>query len=477
MTILPLPVQKIKLHDWLQPVTICFVAGASNARLARVTSQLADWFTDNGHHVQAEPDATTDLLITTMPGAIAIDRDGALLLNGKRRFKLPHRPQVLTFVDLTTAQFVERQGYIDALRDLPYEAAKTVEIPGLGAHGSEVIHQQLQRHDLVGMARILQGQAISIRIMGLIGDADWPDYGLHIDLAGAYAKIPFHNPTDFIENLGGRIATFLNTVDVKDHIYLDEQLAAARWNTSETPNDLVRAGKTFTEYGFFTDPVDVVKLLGFRGLGDAIAAQYSEGCYATYDPDLGGLVTTATGSAKFVDKRAIKRSDTTLITGVKAGRMGALVQSIEGREQIAPSVEAVELFGVCEHAGTEQTAAGVMRPKVRSLLHGHVGVASYDAAHVECVVLDKSFYAYPVSCGTNILANATAAAFAAAEALEDTNDPRTVIFVEQPCHGIVVVERWVAGKRPFQEIEEALTNGWLVMQSHVPQSLSEYPDP
>ncbi len=475
MTTVALPIQQERLHDWVKPITVCFVENKSNKRLDRITSALEKWFQDNGHIVQRMPDASTQLFITTMRGADVVDRPDALLLNGKRRYQLPHRPQVLTLVDLTTEQFEERQRYIDALADLPYTAAHTVEIPGLGRKGSEVIHQQRRRHDLVGMARLLQGQAISIRVMGLVGDEKWPDYGLHIDLAGAYATIPFKGPKDFIANIGGRIATFLNTVDVKEHIYLDELLASQDWETSETPNDLVRAGNTFTDYGFFTDPVDVVKLLGFRGLGDAIAAQYSEGCYATYDPLIGGLVTTATGSAKFVDKRAITRGDTTLITGVKPNRMGALVRGIEGRPDIAPSVEAVELFGICEMSGVEEDPLGESRPRIRSLLHGHIGVKSFAPERVERVVLDKSFYAYPVSCGTNILADATGKAFAKAQALSSANDPRKVIFIEQPCHGIVVVERWVQGMRPFEAIEQALQEGWLVMQSHVPQSLSEYP--
>ncbi len=475
MTTFALPIQQTKLHDWVDPITICFVENNLNPRLERVMHNLKRWFETNGHTVQTQPDENTQLFITTMRGDEVIDRPDALLLNGKRRFQLGHRPQVLTFVDLTTEQFEERQRYIDALGELSYEEAHTVEIPGLGRNGSEVIHQQRRRHDLVGMARLLQGQAISIRIMGLVGDGDWPDYGLHVDLAGAYATIPCNGAKDFIHNIGGRIVTFLNTVDVKDHIYLDALLPAVDWETSETPNDLVRAGKTFTDYGFFTDPVDVVKLLGFRGLGDAIAAQYSEGCYATFDAAIDGLVTTATGSAKFVDKRAITRSDTTLIAGVKSDRMGALVRGIEGRPQIAPSVEAVELYGICEMSGTETDPLGGQRPRIRSLLHGHIGVASFDPSRVERVVLDQSYYAYPVSCGTNILAEATGKAFASATSLQSGNDQRKVIFIEQPCHGIVVVERWVQGMRPFEAIEQALQKGWLVMQSHVPQSLSEYP--
>src|SRR5688572_31861046 len=36
---------------------------------------------------------------------------------------------------------------------------------------------------------------------------------------------------------------------------------------------MIRAGSIFTEFGFFTTPFYVEKLLGYRGLSDAISAQ------------------------------------------------------------------------------------------------------------------------------------------------------------------------------------------------------------
>jgi hypothetical protein len=74
-----------------------------------------------------------------------------------------------------------------------------------------------------------------------------------------------------------------------------------------------------------------------------------------------------------------------------------------------------------------------------------------------------------VSCGTGALASGTAQAFRRSQSLADLNDPRGVIVLEQPGHGVVIVEKWVEGKGPFETIREYLEQGRLKMTMEVPQ--------
>ncbi len=65
------------------------------------------------------------------------------------------------------------------------------------------------------------------------------------------------------------------------------------------------------------------------------AAQYSEGCFATWDTELQALIATATGSARPVDKRNITPDMLAVIVGIRPDGRGALVRHVEGRGQPA----------------------------------------------------------------------------------------------------------------------------------------------
>ena len=113
-------------------------------------------------------------------------------------------------------------------------------------------------------------------------------------------------------------------------------------------------------------------------------------------------------------------------------------------------------------------------PIVRSKLHGHRGVASFDPAQVEHVHLEPRYYHYPVSCATEAQADGIKQAFSHSESLQDANDPRQIVFVLLPGHGVVIVEKWVPGKMPFQAIWEAMDEGTLVLDDRVPQGLIHF---
>ena len=244
---------------------------------------------------------------------------------------------------------------------------------------------------------------------------------------------------------------------------------------------MVRAGSTFTEFGFFTTPIYIEKVLGYRGISEAISAQYSEGCYGVYDADIPGLITTATGSSRLVDKRAITREDQAVVIGVKPERDGAIVRPVAGMETVVPSVEAVEMMSICQaissHTRTNSRGEPVIVPNVRAVLHGHLGVAAFDPDRVEAVRLDPLYYTQLVSCGTGALANATAAAFSRSQSLHNLHDPRALVFLEQPGHGVMVVEKWPAPgvqTAPFETIRQYLRAGYLSMTYDIAQGPVEW---
>ena len=113
-------------------------------------------------------------------------------------------------------------------------------------------------------------------------------------------------------------------------------------------------------------------------------------------------------------------------------------------------------------------------PVARSKLHGHRGVAAYDSRYVEYVTLDPPYYNYPVSCATEAQANGIRQAFGRSETLLNPADPRQVVFTVLPGHGLVMVEKWQAGKAPFQLIWEYMDAGILEIEPRVPQGWFTY---
>jgi hypothetical protein len=113
-------------------------------------------------------------------------------------------------------------------------------------------------------------------------------------------------------------------------------------------------------------------------------------------------------------------------------------------------------------------------PVARSKLHGHRGIYSYNPDLVEYVQLDPPFYNYPVTCATEAQADGIQQAFSRSVALKNPDDPRQVVFTVLPTHGVVMAEKWVPGKVPFQVIWEFFDSGHIVVEPRVPQGVMEY---
>ena len=465
------------LHPWTHPISLAYLPGASTPALEQAAGRLIEWLRRAGCTISAEPNNNTDLIIATTRFGEVVDREQSLLFHAKRRFRLNRRPQVLTVVDIPEHEYQSWIAHFALLAQQPESAPLTAEYPGLGPRAIEVIaHQARRGGPELAMSRLLQAQLLSTRVLALRTLNGAPYRAIHFDLAGARPVTDATYLAAFAIDAGPRVLAATCASEVNQHTYLERPVPAEVWAALEGPDAMIRAGTAFTEFGFFTTPFYVDRVLGYRGFSDVISAQYSEGCYAVYDPDLPGLLTTATGSSRLVDKRAISRTDQAVVTGVRPGREGAIVRPVEGMDAVVPSVEAVEMMGIClavpGHTRTNSRGEDVYVPNVRALLHGHLGVAAFDPRRVESVSLAPAFYTQLVSCGTGALADGTAVAFARSQALRNLDDPRTVIFLEQPGHGVMLAEKWTPdGPRvaPFELIRRCLEEGSLQMTLDVPQ--------
>jgi hypothetical protein len=449
------------------------VQGVKSSFIQRVSKGLLAQFQELGHIAQAAPDENTDVLLTSARFGEPMNWREALLFNARRRFNLDHTPTIFTLVHATADQFREKIDHLRrALANRPPDP-EDFDFPGLAPQAHRVLIEQGQRGGpILALERLVQAQAKSIRTVLFVGDHE-PEEAYLFDLVGAHPRVPFADPKSFYRDIALRIVTAVSTYEVTQHEVTGSPIPRAQWNQSSAPEAMRNAGLALGQRDFFTRMVRVADLVHVPTVEDAISSQYSEGCFATWDPKLNALIATVTGSARPVDKGNISEDDLAVIVGVKKDGSGALVRHIEGKQNDPPSSEAVELIDMDENLpritlGPEWEPSPEV-PVVRSKLHGHRGVSSYDPKHVEHVPLDPAYYHFPVSCATQAQARGIKSAFARSEALQDPDDPRQVIFTLLPGHGIVIAEKWVAGKAPFQIIWEAMDAGALEIENLVPQ--------
>ena len=88
--------------------------------------------------------------------------------------------------------------------------------------------------------------------------------------------------------------------------------------------------------------------------------------------------------------------------------------------------------------------------------------------------MEPAYHHYLVTCGTYAQAEGIRQAFARARALRHPKDTRQVVFTLLPGHGTVVAEKWVPGTVPFQTIWEDVDNGFLRVETVIPQGPMGY---
>jgi len=329
----------------------------------------------------------------------------------------------------------------------------------------------------MALERLLQSQSKSIRILLVVGEEN-PKEAYHFDLVGAYPRSEGEDPEDFYNDIVLRMVTSLSTHEITNHKVVGDLIPRRIWDGLNTPQAMRYAAQMLGKRNFFTEMVRISDLVNVPAVEDSVSSQYSEGCFATWDPELGALITTVTGSARPVDKDDITEGDLAVIVGVREDGQGAVVRHVEDKQNDPPSSEAVELmdmdFVLPEINWKSDTDGDVEVPVVRSKLHGHRGISAYDPDKIEYVPLDQSYYHFPVSCATEAQAKGIKAAFSRSESLKNPDDPREIAFTVLPCHGVVIVEKWVPDKDPFQIIWEYMDDGSLVVDNFVPQGPMDY---
>jgi hypothetical protein len=250
---------------------------------------------------------------------------------------------------------------------------------------------------------------------------------------------------------------------------VEPEIKREEWEDLATIQEMTRASQELGKRDFFTEMIKVSQVAEIPGFSEAISQQYSEGCFATWAPPINGLLTTITGSARPVQKENITDKDLAVIVGIKPEQDGALIRKVEGHPNHPPSSEAVEMIGMDQELPRMHLPNGAQVPVIRSKLHGHRGVRSFDRSRVEYVSLPESYLFYPVSCSTDAQYHAVQKAFSSSVALKNPNDPRQIVFTVLPGHGMVIVEKWVEGKQAFQAIWEAMDNKDIEITNEIPQ--------
>ena len=465
-------------HDWLRVIRVAYVPGFEDPRLNKLMPPLLKRFEELGHVVTDPPSPETQVIFTSAEFGKSLSWRKALLFLARRKYKLKKTPVIYTIVPATNAQFNELiQHFAQALAKQPRDP-QDFQFEGLSDTAHRVLIEQGDRGGpILSLQRLLQAQTKSIRVLLAVGD-EAVERIYHFDLVGAYPVSQANQGDAFYSDIALRIVTTESTQEITDHRVLDDLMPLEAWQGLSTPEAMRFAGEELGKRNFFTEMVRIEDLVHVPAVQDSVADQYSEGCFATWSPQINALIATVTGSARPVDKGNITDTDLAVITGVRADGRGAEVRHVDGKQNDPPSSEAVEMMDMDELLPQveHETLGGVVRkvPVIRSKLHGHRGVKAFNPELVEFVPLDAPYYHYLVSCATEAQAVGIKAAFSRAQCLLNPEDPRQVAFTVLPGHGLVAVEKWQSEKKPFQILWDYMDSGDLQIDSHIPQGMMRY---
>jgi hypothetical protein len=477
------------VHNWLKKVRVAYVPGPTSQLLENAVENLLEQFQNLGHITSSPPDNNTDVILTTANFGEPIKWRNALMFTARKRFGLDRLPTVITVMQVSPGKLKESLDYFKNILSKEQVSPDDYDLPGLAPSAYMTLFEQGKRGGpILSLMRTLQSQAKCIRIILIVGEGI-PKEAYTFDLVGAFPRTDASNPDEFYKNLVYRILTAVSTNEVTNHQVVDDPISLGQWQRLYTPTAMRRAGQEFGKRNFFTQMIRISDLVHVPAIDEAISRQYSEGCFTTWDPQISGLIATITGSARPVDKDNLTDDEIAVIVGVRPDGLGALVRNVEGKRNDPPSSEAVEMIemdlplpkisvhvqadGLVSERGTPGNYTYEV-PVARSKLHGHRGVSSFNPQLVEHVSLDEPFYHFPVSCSTEAQARAIRDAYARSEALNDPKDLRQVIFTVLPGHGVVIAEKWVPGKLPFQVIWEFMDSGDLQIENYIPQGPLTY---
>jgi hypothetical protein len=465
-------------HPWLRKIQISSVLSHESPLLDQVADNLLEHFRHQGHKVQGVPDNQTDVILTNARFCEPLRWREALMFSVRQRFNLKHTPTIFTLIHATPERFEAMVDHFRLSLEKDPINPEDFSFPGLAPEANHVLIEQGQRGGpLLALERIVQAQAKSINILLVIGN-EKPEEGYLFNLVGAHPSILGDDMNAFYKDIMLRVVTMVSTHEVTNHMVTGKSIPRSRWKRLTTPRAMCSASLELGKRDFFTPMIRIADLVQVPAVEEVIARQYSEGCFATWEPELEALVATVTGSARPVDKGKLNDDDLAVIVDIQPDGSGAMVQHVEGKRNAPPSSEAVEMVEM-DRALTQISLKPAWNistkvPVVRSKLHGHRGVGAFNPQYVEHVPLGPPYYHFPVSCATEAQARGLVVAFSQSEALRNPKDPRKVIFTVLPGHGVMIVEKWVQGKEPFQVIWEYMDAGFLKVENRIPQGPLTY---
>jgi hypothetical protein len=465
-------------HPWLKQLNVSFIPGPMNRLLEEVFGNLEKYFAYFGHQVDPTPTDATDIIFTTAKFGDPMPWREALIFNTRRRFGLTRTPALVTLLQVTRGDFNTALDKFKIPLQKEQPDPDDYAYPGLAPNAYRVLHEQGRRGGaILSLERLVQAQSKCLRNILVVGD-EFPETAYIFDLVGAHPSTDATEESIFYGDLVLRLVTTMSTYEITEHEVVEPPIEKDLWEKLATPPMMVASAKELGRRNFFTDMVVISDLVSVPAVTEAVSSQYSEGCFVTWEPKLDALLTTITGSARPVDKGNISEDDLAVIVGVRPDGMGAKVRRVKGKDNSPPSSEAVEMRGM-DYGLPEITLApewGVSNkvPVIRSKLHGHRGIASYNPDLVEFIPLPIEFYNYPVSCATETQATGIIKTFARSATLNNPDDPRQVAFTVLPGHGVVIAEKWVYGKAPFEVMWNLMDNQDLQVDNYIPQGFFSY---
>jgi hypothetical protein len=455
------------------PLTFVELRDTTDSLLRVFTGRLLDELGSQGHRCCSVPDNSTDAVFSTARFGEAVGWRQAPLFCLRSRFGLTRSPMTFTFVHATKEELDGMLSYLQGVLEKPAPDPEDYNFHGLMREAYRVLYEQGRRGGpMLALIRLLQAQTKSIRIVLLVGN-DSLAGAYHLDLVGSHPFTSVNGETDFYRETATRIITAVTTREVTKHVISPIKVSNTLWSSLDIPQAMCNAACEFGNRGLFTEMVRIADLISVPAVSDALAAQYSEGCLATWEPRLAALITTVSGSCRSYDKSGISDNDLVVAYGIRPDGLGAIVQHVDGKENVIPSSETVEMLLIDKALPTRTLdhfdGSFSSVPVIRSKLHIHRGICSFDSRYVEYAPLPVHNQKYLVSCATEAQAAAVTGAFSGSSALQDPSDTRQLVFTVLPGHGVIMAEKWVNGKRPFQLMWEFIDSGVLEIENTLPQ--------
>ena len=437
---------------------------------------LTNQFQQLGHVLQKRPNKNSDLVFTSAFFGEVIPWNKALLFSPYLKFKIGRTPDIVTLLHAHPNEFHKVFNQLEKSLQKMRPDPEDFNFPGLAPNAYKVLIEQGRRYGpILAMARLLQGQIKSFRIILIVGDQK-PQFAYSFDAVGSCPLIHHEKlgSQEFYQDIALRLASAVSTKVVSSHCQYKRKLTKKQWEFLSSPRELCFAGKELQKRNFFTNMIKVSDLVKVPKMTKAVSKQYSEGCIATWDPQLKALIATPKGSEYAVSKGNIHKDLFSIIIKPRHDSLGVYYQTVKGQKKVVPSSEAFEMVQLFESFQKQYQDGQKSFSPIRSFLHGHRGVAKFDPKKVEYVALEDHFFSFPVSCASGAQANAVYRAFQKLECFKRKDDGRKVAFTLLPCHGVIFIEKWVEQKGPLQLMWEYIDKGYLQIDSYVPQGPARY---